>query len=245
MELNSFRFLHDHSRTHKPLVAISACLTGAAVRYDGGDKFQPGIEWLRAEAELLPICPELDAGLGVPRPPVQLVAVDDDIRAIGRDDRNLDVTAALTATAQHHGATLRQLPLCGYLWKSRSPSCGLNSTPLFDSDGRQLGFDSGLQARAIAAAMPWLAMAEEETLQSEEQIRRFLLCSRLVFDCLHAGSATAIQVAEHYRALLNDLDERENKKLSEALLHNNLQAVVTVLISRTLTWPAATHRLND
>ncbi len=244
MEHNAFRFLHARSRTHKPLVAISACLTGAAVRYDGGDKHQPGVEWLRAEAELLPICPELDAGLGVPRPPVQLVRVDGDTRAIGRDDRSLDVTAVLTATAQHHCATLRQLPLCGYLWKSRSPSCGLGSTPLFDNDGRQIGVDTGLQARAIVATMPWLAMAQEEALQSEEQVRRFLLGSRLVFDCLHAGGATASQVADHYCTLLNDLEEGESGRLSTALMRNDLHAVVTVLIKRTLALPVATPAFN-
>ncbi len=232
-------FLHHRTAAHRPLVAISACLTGAAVRYDGGDRYQPGIDdWLGAQAELLPICPEFDAGLGVPRPPVRLVRIDGELRARGRDDTSLDVTDALRATARHHCTTLAALPLCGYLWKSRSPSCGHGSTPLFDAAGHQAGSGSGLQAHAIAEAMPWLVMAEEEMLQQAERVEHFLLCCRLVFDGLYAGPATARRIADHYRALLVDLTAGEGEALALAIARDDARAVVTVLIERARTLPA-------
>ena len=239
MQYDACRFLHERSHTHKPLVAISACLTGAAVRYDGSDKCQPGLAWLRDEIELLPICPELEAGLGVPRPPVQLVQHSGGVRALGRDDSSLDVTDALTAAAQRSSAQLRALPLCGYLWKSRSPSCGLGSTPLFDRrgqysgqySGQRIGSTSGLQAHAVATALPWLAMAEEGVLQSERLAGHFLFGCRLVFDCLHAGTATTAQVAHHYRALLAALDSRQ---LATLLARDDLPALVTLLVKQVM-----------
>lgn len=223
------RFLHSLSAAHKPLVAISACLTGKAVRYDATDKYQPGLEqWLHGQLTLLPICPEVDAGLGVPRPPVQLVDTAGGLRALGRDrdpetNAKLDVTDALATTAAARCATLRNLPLCGYLWKSRSPSCGLGSTPRFDATNHQIGLGHGLQAAAVATTLPWLAMAEEEVLQGEMQARHFLLCCRLVFDVLHAGDCSAAQVIAHYRDLL------EGNSLVAAASDNDRHAVATVI----------------
>jgi len=243
MQPHPFRFLHDHSAEQKPLVAISACLTGAAVRYDGADKYQAGVDdWLRLQTELLPICPELDAGLGVPRPPVQLVCIDGETRALGRDDASLDVTAALLDNAQRSVIALRQLPLCGYLWKSRSPSCGLGSTPLFDRSGQQTGLGSGLQAHTIATALPWLAMAEEGTLQDESERWRFLFGCRLVFDSLYAGSTTPQQLVTHYHTLLCELDQPESETLRLATTGGDLNGVVAVLLRSIAAQPAAALR---
>lgn len=243
MQFHDCRFLHACSAEQLPLVAISACLTGAAVRYDGADKYQPGVDsWLRNGATLLPICPEVDAGLSVPRPPVQLVRIGNDTRALGRDDLSLDVTDALQRAAQRHCTTLLELPLCGYLWKSRSPSCGLGSTPLLDEQGLTLGAGYGIQAEAIARSLPWLAMAEEAALRDEQQMWRFLFCCRLVFDCLYAGTATAAQLIAHYEMLLIDIDGDDHAALTAALLRNDLRAAVALLVRSSMSLPAATLR---
>lgn len=240
MPFDECPFLFAHSATQRPLVAISACLTGAAVRYDGTDKYQPGLDgWLRDHIELLPICPELDAGLGVPRPPVQLVETPTGLRALGRDDRVLDVTDALRRSARARCDALQSLPLCGYLWKSRSPSCGLHSTPLFDASGVERGTGSGLQAEAVAAALPWLAMAEEGVLQQQTAARRFLLGCRLVFDCLHAGNVDAVTVARHYQSLLAGI---EPAVLGLLLRRDDRHGIVAAIVRNVMTLPEAVLR---
>src|SRR5690606_31596719 len=170
-------------------VAISSCLSGAAVRYDGQSKPLATLQdWTRhSNIRLLPICPEVEAGLPVARPPVQLGRSNNhetaQLLALGRDDATLNVTAILQNHAQQSAERLRNPPsLCGYIWKSRSPSCGLGSTPIFDSNGTQIGTGSGIEAYHLQSALPWLAHAEESALDTPIALRSFELRCRLVCD---------------------------------------------------------------
>lgn len=75
----------------QPIVGVSACLNGEQVRYDGTHKLQPLIQaYLQPFVELDMICPEVSAGLGVPRAPIRLQAVDNDVRAIVAHDSTVN-----------------------------------------------------------------------------------------------------------------------------------------------------------
>jgi len=153
-------------------LGVSACLLGQEVRYDGGHKrSQTLLHHLVDQYELLPICPEVAAGLGVPRPPVQLVLRDGEIRALGVADERLDVTRPLIEYGQQLLA--EQLGLCGYIFKSRSPSCGLGSTPIRGEDGR-ITHGHGLFARQLIAALPLLPVIDEEQLEHEQLRHNFM-----------------------------------------------------------------------
>jgi uncharacterized protein YbbK (DUF523 family) len=206
--LTAMRFYHPHSADVRPCVAVSACLAGEPVRYDGASRYLPAVAWLAERLQLVPVCPEVGAGLSVPRPPVQLVAAGTDPgpRALGRDDPSLDVTQALADFA-HTSATdlVGAGALCGYLLKSRSPSCGLDSTPLFAADGTRTGTTSGIQAAHFQSRLPWLSYCEETHLIDREAALAFELRCRLVFDWLYAGDAPLVDLLRHYRALLERL----------------------------------------
>ncbi|MGQ9424868.1 DUF523 domain-containing protein [Gilvimarinus sp. F26214L] len=155
------------------VIGLSACLSGSPVRYDGTDKRQDLVlDTLGAHAQLASVCPELEAGLGVPRPPVELIATSTGVRALGVDNVSLDVTEALVVTADRYVANQSDA-LSGFIFKSRSPSCGSGSTPVRYADGRT-ELDSGLFARALQSSAPWLACVEETQLQNELQCFRFL-----------------------------------------------------------------------
>lgn len=159
----------------RPLVAISACLLGHPVRYDGNHKRQPLIvEQLQPWFEWLPLCPEMAAGLGTPRPPVQLVGIEGQPLALGVDDDRLDVTPALDAACKQLITQLRAEPrLGGVIVQSRSPSCGLGSTPLHNVNREPKALGSGLFARHLhELALPCV---EESWLDSPARCRRFLL----------------------------------------------------------------------
>ena len=146
---------------------------GRDVRYDGSNKYQPQlIAELSKWFELLPVCPEQDAGLGVPRPPVQLVQIDNEVHALGVEDASLDVTGALLQYAQRLLPELQTLS--GFVFKARSPSCGIASTPLFDLNGSELEKRGGLFAAFVRTHFPDLPMAEEEELLNEMGISEFI-----------------------------------------------------------------------
>lgn len=215
-------------------VAISACLAGQPVRYDGTDKHDPAIyPLLAANLALQPLCPELDAGLGVPRPPVQLVAGSDGIRAQGRDDAALDVTALLQTQARLRAdALLRSAPpLCGYIWKSRSPSCGWHSTPLYGTG--KTATTSGLAAAEIGRRMPWLAMVEETTLHDSAAARAFILRCRLIGEVLDESLPLAA-LANHHSQFQQQLGATAMTELNAATRRLDRRGYAAVL---NAAWP--------
>ena len=143
------------------------------MRYDGDAKASAiVIEQLAGLFELVPVCPEVEAGLSIPRPPVQLTGSVDDPRMTGRDDPGLDITALMQVYCRTRPAGLGQL--CGFVFKSRSPSCGLNSTPVFIDGSCVTENSRGVFARAITAACPVLPVIEETDLESTSLYQRFV-----------------------------------------------------------------------
>lgn len=156
------------------MIGISACLNGQRVRYDGKDKFNALVaEHIAPYCRLLPFCPEAVAGLGIPRPPVNLVQTPAGIHAIGRDSPHADVTPRLHTIADafcnaHSGVS-------GFILQSRSPSCGLATTPIYDDHQQQVieTHGSGLFAARLRARFPDLPMLNDCDL-SMERIHAFL-----------------------------------------------------------------------
>lgn len=157
----------------KPLVGVSRCLLGHAVRYDGDSKPHAVVlDQLGELFELVPVCPEVEAGLSVPRPPVQLSGSIEHPSVTGRNDPELDVTRRMLAYCNTRPAELK--PLCGFVFKSRSPSCGLDSTPVF-LDGNCITENSrGVFARAIMSLYPQLPVIEESGLESDNEYKQFI-----------------------------------------------------------------------
>jgi uncharacterized protein YbbK (DUF523 family) len=155
-------------------VGISSCLLGAAVRYDGGHKYDALINTQLAELfEFHPSCPEMAIGLGVPRAPVQLVRTERGIRVRGVQNPALDVTREL----QEYGTSrARELgTICGYIFKSGSPSCGMAGVATWTVQGVQAGLDSsGAFAAALLSARPDLPVTDEVHLQDPRQRVQFI-----------------------------------------------------------------------
>ena len=169
----------------KPLVGVSRCLLGHNVRYDGDAKASTiVIEKLAVLFELVPVCPEVEAGLSIPRPPVQLTGSVDDPRMTGRDNPALDITVLMQDYCRTRTAGLGHM--CGFVFKSRSPSCGLNSTPVFIDGSCVTETSRGVFASAITAACPLLPVIEETDLESSSRYERFVAG---VFDYMKSAGA--------------------------------------------------------
>lgn len=145
-------------------IGISACLLGQRVRYDGGDRKSALIaNELASHVDFVPFCPEVEIGLGVPRPPVRLVGDPRRPRMLGVDDARLDVTQRMANFSGQVG--VRLTPLSGFIFKSRSPSCGVTDTSVFDEAGVPRTYGAGLFARAVAQHAPLLPMEDERRLE--------------------------------------------------------------------------------
>lgn len=158
----------------KPRVGISQCLLGDRVRYDGDSKPLPDatITALNEAFDLVAVCPEVEAGLGTPRPPVQLTTSMERPEVTGRDDAGLDVTERLYSYSENRVKDLDGLS--GYVFKSRSPSCGLNSAPVFINNEQVTDSGRGVFAATLCTHYPHLVMIEETELAQPDALTRFI-----------------------------------------------------------------------
>lgn len=160
----------DHK---KPLIAVSSCLLGNPVRYDGTDKYNELIcKHLTAQFEIIAICPEADAGLGTPRPPIRLIGDPQQPLALGVENPELDVTATLTSFVDTWLAQANNIS--GIIVKSRSPSCGLKDTPVFNQQEQIQSRGPGLFTRILIQRYPQLPVIDETEIADPEQLHTFI-----------------------------------------------------------------------
>jgi len=188
----------DHVR-----IGASSCLLGEPVRFDGGHKSSRFVSRELSEfVELVPVCPEVEMGLSVPRKPMRLVRNGDAVRML-EIESGFDHTPELEAFAQKRIRVLRKLGLCGYVFKQDSPSCGAFRVKIYpERKGRAERKGEGLFAGALREALPWLPIEEEGRL--EDAGRRDLFGERVFalrrLRMLFQGRWTAGQVVAFHTA---------------------------------------------
>jgi uncharacterized protein YbgA (DUF1722 family)/uncharacterized protein YbbK (DUF523 family) len=154
-------------------VGVSSCLLGEQVRYDGGHKRDDFISGVLARCfQFVPVCPEVAIGLGMPRPPIQLVGDPRRPRARGVREPSIDVTERLEAFAREQAGRLHGLS--GYIFKSRSPSCGMVRVKVYDAGGMVGAHASGIFARVLMEQRPLLPVEEEGRLNDPVQRESFV-----------------------------------------------------------------------
>jgi uncharacterized protein YbgA (DUF1722 family)/uncharacterized protein YbbK (DUF523 family) len=158
----------------KPRIGISACLLGQKVRYDGGDKrdrfltdiFGLYVEWI-------PVCPEVEVGMGIPRKPVRLVGNPTDPRMIAERSGD-DWTLKMNQYASQRTPSLTQLDLSGYILKKNSPSCGMERVRIYGLNGTPARQGRGLFAAVLMRRLPLLPVEEEGRLNDPRLRENFV-----------------------------------------------------------------------
>ena len=154
-----------------PPIVVSACLLGAPVRYDGADRRTGAVERATAGRAVLPLCPELLAGMGCPRPAIHFTRGDGDTLATDAtaaavvDGAGTDHTAALLAGARRALALAQAAGAREAILKERSPSCGCHQIHGTD------GIFSGRGAFAALAARSGIACRSDEEIAAAQKRR--------------------------------------------------------------------------
>jgi uncharacterized protein YbgA (DUF1722 family)/uncharacterized protein YbbK (DUF523 family) len=165
-EHGAWRTWHAHAGAIR--LGVSTCLLGEKVRYDGGHKRDDFlVDELGRWVEWVSVCPEVELGMGIPRPTVRLVEVDEDppgeLRMLS-PDTGADFTEPMRTFARGRVAELQALELDGYVLKKNSPSCGLLRVKVWGFSGPKRKDGVGLYARELVAAWPHLPIEEEGRL---------------------------------------------------------------------------------
>jgi uncharacterized protein YbgA (DUF1722 family)/uncharacterized protein YbbK (DUF523 family) len=155
-------------------LGISSCLLGNKVRFDGGHKLDRFItDTLGQYVEYLPVCPEVECGFGMPREPLHLVGSADLPRLV-TVRTGQDCTERMLRWARIRVRELESENLCGFIFKSGSPSSGMERVKIYDEHGVPAKTGSGLFARAFMEHFPLLPVEEEGRLHDPKLRETFV-----------------------------------------------------------------------
>ncbi len=171
----------------KVRIGVSACLLGMRVRYDGDHKVDRCVtETLGQFFAYVPVCPEVEYGLPVPREPLRLVGDPARPRLV-TIRTGVDHTEAMQRWSDARLDDLAREDLAGFIFKSRSPSSGLKGVTVYDAEGMPVGSGTGIFAAAFIRGNPLVPVIDDEMLQDPALRKRFI---DRVFACRRRQDAT-------------------------------------------------------
>jgi uncharacterized protein YbbK (DUF523 family)/uncharacterized protein YbgA (DUF1722 family) len=155
-------------------VGISSCLLGEQVRYDGGPQRDAFLtQELGRHVEFVPLCPEVEIGLGVPRPTLHLARRGGAVRMLVSDSGE-DLTERMRPWARGAAERIAKAELDGYVLKKSSPSCGMERVKVYDENGVPSRKGRGLFAEALLERLPLLPVEEEGRLHDARLREHFV-----------------------------------------------------------------------
>lgn len=159
---------------NKIRLGISKCLLGEQVRYDGQHKYDPYlVDTLGRYVEYVGVCPEVECGLPVPRESMHLEGDPKNPRLITTKTRK-DMTDRMTRWAALRVEELAKEKLCGFIFKSKSPSSGMEKVKVSKPDGQMAGQSPGLFAKEFIKRFPLLPVEEEGRLHDPDLRTSFI-----------------------------------------------------------------------
>ncbi|WP_027185950.1 YbgA family protein [Desulfovibrio inopinatus] len=156
------------------LVGVSSCLLGEPVRYDGGHKLDRYVrDTLGHYFRFVPVCPETECGLGVPREAMRLVGDPTHPRLV-TNKTGMDHTERMLEYSARRVEELAELGLCGFIFKSKSPSSGMERVKIYNDSGIPAATGVGLFARAFMDRFPLIPVEEEGRLHDDRLRENFI-----------------------------------------------------------------------
>jgi len=155
-------------------IGVSTCLLGEWVRYDGGharDRYVT--ETLGQTMAFVPVCPEMGAGFGVPREPIRLEGNPALPRLITVNTKK-DLTDIMTNWAQRKVRELEKEDICGFIFKGKSPSCGIEQVKVHTEKGMPVEKGVGFFAKTFMEHFPLIPVVEEGSLHDPHLRENFL-----------------------------------------------------------------------
>ncbi|MBN2140900.1 MAG: DUF1722 domain-containing protein [Desulfovibrionaceae bacterium] len=187
-------------------LGISRCLLGEKVRYDGGHKLDPFLrDALGRFVRWVPVCPEVECGLPAPREPMRLTGDPDRPRLLTVKTAR-DLSGRMTAWGREVLNRLAAEDLCGYVFKSKSPSCGLSGVKVHPGPGgRALKKGVGLWAAMFGRRFPLVPVEEEVRLLDPGRRENFIervLALRRWQESMEAGPAGVARFHAGHRLVI-------------------------------------------
>jgi len=159
---------------NKIKIGISSCLLGERVRYDGGHKHNYYItDTLGRFFQWIPVCPEVEYGLPVPREAMHLAGDPSSPRLV-TINTGIDHTEGMKKWAEGRLNKLAQEEICGFIFKSRSPSSGMQDVKVFTESGMPDKKGAGIFAAAFMKRFPRVPVVDDDSLNDQVLRENFI-----------------------------------------------------------------------
>jgi uncharacterized protein YbbK (DUF523 family) len=203
----------------KPNIVISKCLGFAKCRYDGLIVFDTIVKRLKPFVNFIPVCPETEIGLGIPRDPIRVVSHKGKLH-LYQPATDRDLTRQMIQFSKRYLASLKDVD--GFILKSRSPSCGINRVKIYygyQPDAKP-GMGKGFFASAVKNKFPYLVIVDESSLKNLARrenfftkifsLARFRMLERNITESKHP--LNKIFLNPFPKELIEIPDSRKNRK---------------------------------
>ncbi|MEE4246058.1 MAG: DUF523 domain-containing protein [Kangiellaceae bacterium] len=233
----------------KPQVAISGCLLGERVRYDGNHKRSDFVaDVLKPHIEPLSICPETGMGMKVPRPPIELITSRTGIELRMVDEPHTEYTHKMQSYVNKLAGAHSQLS--GIISKSASPSCGVHDTPIRNDRTGTIDYGAGYYIRLMQESYPHIPIIDQKDIEMDDYRHRYLVhvftLHRFYQRLRQHGLEGLRSFHFEHRTLLLSLDIEATKQLQLALEQvinkKATQFDYLKLLSRILQRPFSANR---
>jgi len=155
-------------------IGVSSCLLGEKVRWDGNHKQDAVVKnQLGRIFEWVPTCPEVEIGMGIPRESVHLTGSSKSPRMAGTTTAT-DWTQRMNRYSKKRSRELAKMNVCGYIFKSKSPSCGIARIPVVAKNGKTQSKGRGLFAELFIQQYPLVPVEDEDRLHDARVRENFI-----------------------------------------------------------------------
>ncbi|MFH1850718.1 MAG: DUF523 and DUF1722 domain-containing protein [Candidatus Neomarinimicrobiota bacterium] len=231
----------------KPNIVVSSCLELAACRYNGQMIRDEIVRSIQPFVNFIPICPEVEIGLGIPREPVRLVRSLAGFNMI-QPASGRDLTVEMQAFSQRFLGQLKNVD--GFILKSRSPSCGIRDTKLYPrvEKSPMLGKGAGLFAAAVVQSFPYLPCEDEGRLTNaalrEHYLTAVFTLARFRNNCTFAGNQQGlVDFQADHKLLFMTYNQTVMRQLGRIVANQAKQPFLKVLNEYTLLLPKIFRKL--
>lgn len=230
-------------------LAVSSCLLGEKIRFDGGHKQDRFItDELSAFAEFVPFCPE-HLAFNTPRPSVRLVSVEGNVR-VQSNKSGEDLSEALLQSSHDELHKLESKSLCGIVFKSKSPSCGMKSAKLYLENGYCEGKEDGIFMHLCRERFPLLPMEEEGRLE-DAWLRENFVMQIFAYDAYERFKASnpslgdLVRFHTIHKFMIQSKDEILYRELGNIVANRSEHSLETLLSMYELGFKTAIARKSS
>lgn len=238
-------------------LAVSGCLLGEKIRFDGGHKHDKFItQQLGEYMHFVSFCPE-NLAFGSPRPSIRMVASSEEAeRRIEANHDQSDVTHVLKQTNNSEVEKLKQENLSGIIFKAKSPSCGFGSSVVYRDNGYAFGKEDGLFVKLCKEQFPLLPMEEEARLidpwlRENFVMQIFAYNDFEVFKASNPQMKDLVAFHQSHKFMLQSKNEQNYRRLGNIVgNHDNLAFEILFenyeeLFKRTIAMKSAIGRTRN